>query len=350
MKKYRVLQFGTGWWGSGWAKHIIDSDRTELVGIVDSNAEVLAGVCESLGISESLRFTEVQTALDTVQADFALIVVPPEAHAPVAIACLNRGLDVLMEKPFAPTPEEAMPVVELAKKLDKNLMISQTFRFRKGAKTVQRLIREGYIGRVEQVFGRFAKAPAFASDNFRCTMEEPLIVDMAIHHFDFVRGIFGLEPNKVRARSWNPSWSWYNGNASAVVEFETEDGAFVSWQGSYCSRGPLTTWDGAWEIQGTLGSLHWEDNEVWYRPTELANTVFTPGALELPGDLMKIELDFMPQQERAAVLETYVASLDNGVEPESSGRDNLGSIGLVLAAKESAVNGGTTVVPCGPAS
>ena len=349
MKKYRVLQFGTGWWGSGWAKHILDSERTELVGIVDSNQEVLNSVCESLDIPAEQRFLDVREALETVEADFALVVVPPEAHAPVALACLNKGLDVLMEKPFAPTPEEAKPVVDLANELGKNLMISQTFRFRKGAKTVQRLIREGYIGKVEQVFGRFSKAPAFASDNFRCTMEEPLIVDMAIHHFDFVRGIFGLEPNKVRARSWNPSWSWYQGNASAVVEFETAEGAFVSWQGSYCSRGPLTTWDGAWEIQGTLGSLLWENNEIFYRPTELANTVFTPGALELPGDVMRIELDQMDKQERAAVLETYIQSLDSGSVPECSGADNLGSIGLVLAAKESAVNGGTTVIPCGPA-
>ncbi len=350
MPRYRVLQIGTGWWGSGWAKHILDSEKTELVGIVDANETVLNAVCDTLGIKNDLRFLDLKSALENVQADFALVVVPPEAHASVAMECLNSGLDILMEKPFAPSPEDAMPVVDLAKSLQKILMISQTFRFRKGARTVQRLIREGYIGSVEQVFGRFSKAPPFASDNFRCTMEEPLIVDMAIHHFDFVRGIFGLEPSVVRARSWNPSWSWYQGNASAVVEFETSEGAFVSWQGSYCSRGPLTTWDGSWEIHGTLGSLLWENNEIHYRPTELGNTVFTPGALELPGDVMRIELDQMDQQERAAVLEVFVKALDTREEPESSGRDNLGSIGLVLAAKESAINGGITVVPCGPAT
>ncbi|MEZ5117727.1 MAG: Gfo/Idh/MocA family oxidoreductase [Candidatus Nanopelagicales bacterium] len=340
----RFLQFGTGWWGEGWAHEVASSERSELVGLVDVDRVSLDRVADQIGLPADHRFTSVDEALAAVEADCALIVVPPADHAPVAMAAIDEGLHILMEKPFAPTPAHARPVVAAAEAAGRRLMISQTFRFRRGPRTVQSLIRRGLIGEVEQVFGRFHKATPFEPDNFRCLMDEPLIIDMAIHHFDFIRGVFGLEPHVVRARSWNPSWSWYRGNASATVEFETPGGAMVSWQGSYCSRGPLTTWDGAWEIHGTRGSLHWADNEVYFRPTELADTVYTPGALELPGDLMRVPLVDPPTEERAAVLEEFLDALDEDRAPEPSGADNLGSIGLVLAAATSATNGGTPVL------
>ncbi|MGA1836619.1 Gfo/Idh/MocA family oxidoreductase [Herbiconiux sp. 11R-BC] len=337
----RFIQIGLGWWGEGWARELAASPRSELVAIVDSDAAALRSVGDALGLPEAARFTRPEDALAAIAADAALVVVPPALHAPVSILCLNAGLDVLLEKPFAPTLEEARPVVELADSLGRALMISQTFRFRRGPRTVQQLIATGRIGRVEQVFGTFQKASPFTG--FRTEMAEPLIVDMAIHHFDFVRGVFGLEPVRVRARSFNPSWSWFAGNASALVEFETADGAVVSWTGSYVSRGPLTTWDGSWDVHGTRGSLHWAANEVTLRPSEFADTIYLPGGLEKSDDVMAMSLVDMPQEERAAVLDEFLDALGEGREPVPSGRDNLGSIALVLAAAESARRGGEPV-------
>lgn len=332
---------GLGWWGEGWARELAAAPGSELVAIVDPDRLALESVGGAVGVPPECRFTDLNKALKTHRADAALIVVPPALHAPVAIDCLRAGLDVLLEKPFAPTLEEARPVVALAEQLGRTLMISQTFRFRRGPRTVQQLISDGRIGKVEQVFGTFQKASPF--EGFRTEMEEPLIIDMAIHHFDFVRGVFGLEPTRVRARSFNPSWSRFRGNASALVEFETSDGAVVSWTGSYASRGPLTTWDGAWDIHGTRGSVRWAENEVTFRPTEFADTIYQPGGIEKSEDVMSMSLIDMPREERAAVLDEFVGALDAGREPVPSGRDNLGSIALVLAAAESARRGGKTI-------
>lgn len=338
----RFILVGLGWWGEGWARELAASPDSELVAIVDPDPQALQSVGEAIGVPIEGRFTMLSEALAARPADAALVVVPPALHAPVAIDCLNAGLDVLLEKPFAPTLEEARPVVALAEQLGRTLMISQTFRFRRGPRTVQRLIADGRIGRVEQVFGTFQKASPF--EGFRTEMEEPLIIDMAIHHFDFIRGVFGLEPARVRARSFNPSWSRFRGNASALVEFETADGAVISWTGSYASRGPLTTWDGAWDIHGSRGSVRWSENEVTFRPTEFADTIYQPGGLEKSGDVMAMSLVEMPREERAAVLDEFLDAIGSRREPSPSGRDNLSSIALVLAAAESARRGGETII------
>jgi predicted dehydrogenase len=213
-----------------------------------------------------------------VEADAALVVVPPPAHVDVAVVCLEAGLDILVEKPFAPSVEEAAQIVRRAEELDRTVMVTQSFRFKRGPQTVRKLIDEGAVGRIEAVEARFAKAPHFGG--FREEMDEPLIVDLSIHHFDFLRGILGLEPVRVRALSYNPSWSWFRGNAAAFVQFATEDGAKISYNGSWVSKSRETTWDGSWEIQGAEGSIVWEHNRVEYRPANFGLTVYRKDMLE----------------------------------------------------------------------
>jgi predicted dehydrogenase len=340
----RVIQVGGGFWGSGWARVIAEFPETELVGVVDVSEAALDRTCDPLGLPQDKRFIALGDALVRVPADAALVVVPPEAHAAVAIECLEAGLDVLVEKPLAPTVDEAAQIVHRADELARTIMVTQSFRFKRGPQTVRKLIAEGAVGAIEAVDVRFAKAPQFGG--FREEMDEPLIVDMAIHHFDFMRGILGLEPSRVRARSFNPSWSWFRGNAAAFVQFETADGAHINYSGSWVSRNRETTWDGSWEIQGTEGSIVWEHNRVEFRPSpenEIALTVYRRDMLERGDGVMDVPLIELAAEERAGTLLEFVTAQREGRTPQASGRDNLRSLGLVYGAVESAGLGGDWV-------
>ncbi|MCZ4492193.1 MAG: hypothetical protein JWP53_1124 [Conexibacter sp.] len=334
----RVIQVGGGFWGSGWARVIHEFPETELAAVVDLDDAALAQTCDPISLPANRRFSVLEDALANVQADAALVVVPPEVHVDVATACLEAGLDILVEKPFAPSVEEAAKIVERADALGRTVMVTQSFRFKRGPQTVRRLIDEGAVGAIEQVDVRFAKAPVFGG--FREEMDEPLIVDMAIHHFDFLRGILGLEPVRVRATSFNPSWSWFGGNASAFAQFETEGGAArVSYSGSWVSRSRETTWDGSWEIQGTEGSIVWEHNRVEYRPHNFGLTVYRKDALERGDGVMDVPLVQLPAEERAGTLHEFVSANREGRAPQASGEDNLRSLALVFGAVESTRTG-----------
>lgn len=84
---------------------------------------------EALGVDDAICFESLAEALETVDADAVLVTVPLRAHAPVAIAALNAGKHVLVEKPFAEHIPEAREVVEAAKAAGKTLMVSQNYRF-----------------------------------------------------------------------------------------------------------------------------------------------------------------------------------------------------------------------------
>ena len=165
----------------------------------------------------------------------------------------------------------------------------------------------------------------------------PLINDMAIHHFDLLRMITGNEAVSVYAKVADPSFSKYDEEASAVIVIEMEDGLVVSYRGSWLSRGRETPWAGEWSIQGEEGELFFTSRaggEVEDASGDLV-TLRRPGRrrpktvpLE-PADLV----------DRAAGLEIFARAVTGGSPPESTGRDNLGSLALMEAAARSAASG-----------
>src|SRR5207249_1292525 len=58
--------------------------------------------------------------------------------------------------------------------------------------------------------------------------------------------------------SYNPGWSWFAGDAvaSAVIEFPS--GARFVFNGSWCSPGQETSWNGRWRVSGERGTAVWD--------------------------------------------------------------------------------------------
>ena len=341
MEKLKVILTGAaGFWGTGWVKVLSESPDVSIAGLVDTDVANLKAVASRVGVDSKLQFSDFGRALESTEADAVIVVVPPDQHYEAAVASLRAGMHCIIEKPFAPLLSQAEEITDLAEELGRTVMISQTFRFRRGARTVQRLIEEGAIGKIGSIHGRLFKAmPNFGPDNFRTLMPEPLIVDQTIHHFDFIRGIFGLEPTRVRALSYNPPWSWFHGRANALVDFQTSDGTFISYSGSWVSRGGPevnTTIDGSWDIQGEGGAIQWNHNYVRLVPTDFSDVVYRKGTLEREGQVLEVPLVELAQEERAGVLAEFVEAISQARKPEADARDNLKTLALVLKAVESA--------------
>jgi predicted dehydrogenase len=335
----RVIQVGLGAWGASWAHVLQASPHVELAALVDVDEAARGAVADAVGVPREACASTLAEAIGAVDADAVLVVVPPGAHEPVAIEALEAGLHCLIEKPLADTLAAAARIADAAEAAGLVAMTSQNYRFKRAPRTVRRLIDEGWIGDVELVRINFQKNPPF--EGFRLEMDEPLITDMAIHHLDQIRSVTGLEPDRLRARSWNPTWSHFAGNACAQVELEA-GAARVLYTGSWVSHGRHSTWDGDWDIQGSRGGISWRDNRVEVRFASLFDTVFKPGAVERDG-VMAVDLDDVPYEERAGVLEEFAAAIGDGRPAETNARDNLRSLALVLGAVESAGADGNPV-------
>jgi len=331
-----MIQIGVGAWGASWASEVAASPHWELAGLADVDEAQLARISEKVGLEATRRFSSLTAALAAVEADAVLIVAPPPAHGPLALEALDAGLHCLVEKPLAPSIGEARELVKRAEKAGPALMVSQNYRFGRGYRTVQGLLRDAAIGRVEAIQVDFRRSPLF--HGFRLEMVEPLLIDMAVHHLDQARGLLSGSPAEVRALSFNPSWSPFTGNAAAQVEVVADDGAVVSYSGTWVGRGPETTWDGDWFLQGEDGAIGWSGDDIRVfgasdrRPGRLARRLRRREGRRAP--LVKLA-----ETARAGVLGELAAAIRENREPETSGRDNLETLALVFGAVQSASTG-----------
>ena len=328
--KRRIVQVGLGGWGWSWTGIVANSNDFELAAVVDLDQARLDAAAAHYRLLDHQLHTSLARAIETTGPECCLVVVPPEAHAPVAIEATRHGLHCLVEKPIAGTVADAKSMIEAAGEHSVRLMVNQNYRFRRTPQTVRKLIADGIIGRLGSVHIAFQKAPKFGG--FREEMEQPLLIDMAIHHFDLLRGILGFEPAEVSASSWNPYWSWFKGDASANAVFTSADGATAVYTGSWVSRGWQTSWDGDWRIQGEDGEIHWAENEVDVLPTSVFTSVFVPGARESRGRLM-VDLVAMDVEDRHASLHEFAVSIHQDREAETSGADNIKTLATVLATR-----------------
>ena len=337
-----MIQVGVGAWGASWASEVAASPHWELAALVDSDRSKLEGVAGGVGLEPARRFPSLSAAIGSAEADAVLVVAPPAVHGPLALEALEAGLHCLVEKPLSPSIGEARDLVKRAEEAGRTLMASQNYRFARGYRTVQALVRTGAIGRVEAIHIDFRRSPHF--HGFRLEMEEPLLVDMAVHHLDQARGLLAGRPAEVRALSFNPSWSPFAGNAAALVGVVANDGAVVSYSGTWVGRGPETSWDGDWFLQGAKGALAWSGEGVRSfgplpeRRGRIARRLGRPGGERHP-------LVPLVETGRAGVLGELAAAIREGREPETSGKDNLETLALVFGAVESAASGRSVELP-----
>jgi predicted dehydrogenase len=320
MKK--IIQVGVGGFGASWLDIVISSKEWEVSGIVDINDEALNKAVSKYPFLKNNAFKSLKDCLKKVKADALLNVTPPSFHKEISILALKEGLHILVEKPLADTMKNAEKIVEQAEKYKRKLMVNQNYRYRKIPRNVKKLIEDGSIGKISYCVVNFQKGPKFGG--FREEMEFPLLIDMSIHHFDLARYLFSKDPISVYAESWNPHWSWFKGDASINVIFDFQDNIYFNYSGSWVSVGKDTEWSGLWEIYGDKGTIIWDNNSIKK----------VVGGKEEPIEFIKLE-----REDRALSLYEFYISIVENKEPETSGKDNIKSLGMVFKALESIKKG-----------
>jgi predicted dehydrogenase len=198
------------------------------------------------------------------------------------------------------------------------LMVSQSRRYGRNVEALRGQIAR--LGRLGLVACSVFKGPHFGG--FREQMAYPLLKDMAIHQFDLARDLIGSEPVSIFCDSFNPSWSWFAGDAAAEVNAEFADDTRFVFTGSWCSPGLETSWNGNWRISGADGTALWDGDDVPVAQT--ADGAPIPGVVGTGPD------------EIAGSLAEFVAALRDGSVPYGEVHSNVMSLAMVEGAIRSA--------------
>ncbi|MBM3457156.1 MAG: Gfo/Idh/MocA family oxidoreductase [Armatimonadetes bacterium] len=324
----RGIVVGLGGRARSWVTVCQRNPNVELVGFVEPVEDNRRAAQEQFALADSLLYTTLADALQSVSADFVVDVTPPAVHETIATAAFQAGLHVIQEKPLSDEWEPARRTVAAADRHGRRYMITQNYRFGAVPRSTRPLIEAGRIGRPEQGSMGFYRAWATRAGTHYTTMAFPLIKDMGIHHFDLLRYVLGQEPVAVQTVTWNPSWGWHAGDASHNVHIQFDGGCRITHHAGGSSVGRQSPWNGDLRLEGSGGSLTWEEDRI----------VLTRAK---PGE--PVERDEVPAQEvppgQDACLAEFLTAIREDREPECSGRDNLQSLAIVFAAVRSAQDG-----------
>ena len=154
----RVAMIGHGFMGAahsvGWrqAQHVFDLPTpVEMAVVVGRNEDAVAAHARKWGWQEHATDWRDVVARDDI--DIVDIVTPGDSHAEIAVAALEAGKHVLVEKPLANTVAEAEAMTDAADRAASHgvrSMVGFTYRRVPAATLLRDLIAEGKVGRVQQ--------------------------------------------------------------------------------------------------------------------------------------------------------------------------------------------------------
>jgi predicted dehydrogenase len=332
MSHERVVVVGAGGIATAWFPALAE-EQVEIAAVVDVDEQAARRRMEEYGVAAELS-SDLSAMLRRHQPDFVLDITPPQAHAQVTTAALRAGFPVLGEKPMADSMRAARRMVRTAEETGQLYMVSQTRRWDAQHEVLHRMVRQEALGPLTTANCDFYKACHFGG--FREEMESPLILDMAIHHFDMARYLTGQDPVAVYAHEFNPTGSWFQGDVAASCIFEMTGGVVFTYRGSWCANGCETSWNGHWRLVGEQGTVLYEEDEIpcaeelAARPVEGEPTPYGP--LTVPSPVVEY-----PAWRGA--LREMLAYLREGTLPQTECHDNIKSLAMVFAAMESSRRG-----------
>ncbi len=328
----KILHIGCGAISQAWFSSITKRTDVEICGIVDINKDAALKKAAEFNLSCPV-FIDTAKAIDTLNPNIAIDNVIPSVRLELAEICMSNGLHVLSEKPLADTIDNAKQIIKLSDKYSREFFVMQNRRYNTGMFSYKNAIQTGLTGKVGYLGAEFFCDPHFGG--FRDEMPSPLLIDMAIHTFDQARFLLGNDPVSVICKEYNPKWSWYKGNASAVCIFTFEDGTVFNYTGSWCAPGMKTSWDSNWRTVGSNGTCSWNGTDF---PT--AQIYDSNDKSRHPEDTdIRIQKIECPLNSHEGCIDEMIKSIKVGRKAQTDCRDNIKSLAMVFAAiKSSAKN------------
>jgi predicted dehydrogenase len=195
--RLRVALLGTGWIMDFHARAVLEHPGAELVAAANWRRPSLDRLAERHGIARTT--TDWRALAADPGVDAAVVGTPNALHAPQAIAFLDAGKHVLVEKPMAASLAEADAMVAAARRSGAFLMVAHCWRFHPDVRALRARVEAGELGEIVKTRSYGGHAGWGPSGWFT----DPILagggalVDMGVHAIDTARYLLG-DPEPVR--------------------------------------------------------------------------------------------------------------------------------------------------------
>ena len=208
IQNLRTAVIGVGSLGQHHARNyaeLANEGKGEFIGVCDINEEKARSIAEK---NNCAYFTDWREFLD--KTDAVSIVTPTETHAEIACELLEKGVNVLVEKPIARTLEEADKMIASAQKTGAKLMVGHLERFNPAMVALRPHVNNPLYFEIHRV-----------SPFPNRSLDVDVVLDVMIHDLDAIQWLVGENVNVSEIRAVGiPVISDKVDAANARIEFE----------------------------------------------------------------------------------------------------------------------------------
>src|SRR6186997_2181976 len=315
----RVGVVGVGVMGSNHARVFAGLPGTELVGVADPDRKQVDFVARTLGC---VAVSDVNELLER-DIDAITIAAPTHLHRDIALACIARGVHVLVEKPIASSVEEGREIINVARRAGVTLMVGHVERFNPAVEAIKEAIRGEDI--LSIAITRVGPFPPRMSN-------VGVVIDLAVHDIDLIRWFTNSDIIEVQPQL-----------SSAVAE--REDIALLQFR----------------TASGVLAHI----NTNWLTPFKARNVTVATRGKYVMGDLLTRQVTecfgFQPDgaysmrhlpvghdEPLRAELIAFLDAVRTGNTPAVSGDEGVASLEIAIRCLESPARPAASTARKGP--
>ncbi len=336
----RFAIFGAGFWSRFQLAAWRELPGVECVAICDLDREKAEALAGAFGVPAA--YGDPAAMLAAQRLDFVDIISSVESHRPLVELAASHGLPAICQKPLAPTLADAEAMVATCRAAGTPLFAHENWRWQRPIRQLKALLDSEQIGRpfrarIEYISG----FPVFANQPFLAELEQFILTDMGSHILDVARFLFG-EPERLYCSTRRAHGS-IRGEDVATVVLETASTSVI------CT---LAYAENALErecfpqtqvfVEGEAGSLELAP-DYWLRLTTAAGTHahrWPPHSYSWADPAYSLIHSSIVDCNA-----NLLAAIRGEAPAETTGEDNLRTVGLIFAAYESAASGRVLELP-----
>lgn len=207
MKKITAVVLGFGMRGKTYSGEIKKCpDAAEVVAVAEPIDIRRNNAKERLGLSDEQMYHDWrEIAAKPKMADFAIITLQDAYHYEAALAFIELGYDILIEKPMAATAAQCKEITEAAERKGVRVIVCHVLRFTKFYCKIKDLIDDGTLGEIISVeckegVGNVHQSHSYVRGNWRREDEStPMLLAKSCHDLDLIQWLLDKDCKKVQS-------------------------------------------------------------------------------------------------------------------------------------------------------
>ena len=352
MEKVRYGIVGLGNQGTNYAIKIFDGGKAQdavVTAMCDINPAKIQAMKEKTANKDVKYFTDYREMLDSGLCDAMLVEVPHYQHPEIVMECLNRGINVICDKPAGVYTKQVREMNQVAAKSDAKFAMMFNQRTNCLYRKMRDIVREGGIGELQRVTwiitDWYRTQQYYDSGSWRATWKGEgggVLINQCPHQIDLVQWVVGELP--VEVNGFCQYGKWHD------IEVEDEVTAFFKYKNGATGMFITTTGEAPgtnrFEISGTGGKLICEGGKlIWHKNGEDSaewSRTNPAGFKKPPCEVIEVETDGQNPQH-AGIINNFTAAL-LGREPMFvDGKEGIAGVELMNAIELSGWNGGEAI-------